>query len=60
MDTVGFRNYSHFFIFLPPFRFPTEIHLSLNRVSEENIVCVGPLNRSIGLEKDRWKAKEIW
>jgi hypothetical protein len=23
-------------------------------------LCVGPLNRSIGLEEDRWKAKRVW
>jgi hypothetical protein len=50
-----------FLHFMSPFYFPTEIHLSLNRVpKEKKIICAGHLNRSIGLEENRWKAKGVW
>jgi hypothetical protein len=34
--------------------------LSKQNSRREEIVCAGPLNRSIGLEEDRWKAKGVW
>jgi hypothetical protein len=43
--------------------FPTDpdFSLSLNTVPEEKKLSdAGPLNHSIGLEKDRWKAKGVW
>jgi hypothetical protein len=41
--------------------FPTNPSLSFNIVPEEKKLSdTGPLNYSIGLEEDRWKAEEIW
>jgi hypothetical protein len=41
--------------------FPTDPSLSFNIVPEEKKLSdAGPLNHSIGLEEDRWKAEEIW
>jgi hypothetical protein len=40
--------------------FPTDPDLSLNTVPEEKKLSdAGPLNHSIGLEEDRWKAKGV-
>jgi hypothetical protein len=40
--------------------FPTDSSLSFNIVSEEKKLSdAGPLNHSIGLEEDRWKAEGI-
>jgi hypothetical protein len=61
-DTVGFKTILITPHFLPPFRFQ-QIHLSLsfNIVPEEKKLSdAGPLNHSIGLEEDRWKAERIW
>jgi hypothetical protein len=41
--------------------FPTDPSLSFNIVPEEKkLYDAGPLNHSIGLEEDRWKAEGIW
>jgi hypothetical protein len=41
--------------------FPTYPSLSFNIVPEEKKLSdAGPLNHSIGLEEDRWKAEGIW
>jgi hypothetical protein len=34
--------------------------LSKQSSRREEIICVGLLNLSIGLEENRWKAKEVW
>jgi hypothetical protein len=34
--------------------------LSKQSFRREQTVCAGPLNRSIGLEEDRWKVKGVW
>jgi hypothetical protein len=57
-DTVGVGH-----LFISPlsgiFSFPTNPDLSLNTVPEEKKLSdAGPLNHSIGLEEDRWKANE--
>jgi hypothetical protein len=33
--------------------------LSKQSSRREEVVCAGPLNRSIGLEKEHWKGKEV-
>jgi hypothetical protein len=60
-DTVSFGHLS-FSHFLAPFHFQQiQISLSLNTVPEEKKLSdAGPLNHSIGLEEDRWKAKGVW
>jgi hypothetical protein len=41
--------------------FPTDPSLSFNIVPEEKKLSdAGPLNHSIGLEENRWKAEGIW
>jgi hypothetical protein len=56
LDSLSFPH------FLAPFHFQqTQISLSLNTVPEKKKLSdAGPLNHSIGLEEDRWKAKGVW
>ena len=60
-DTVGF---GHLFVFplSGTLSFSNRSRsLSLNTVPEEKKLSdAGPLNHSIGLEEDRWKAKGVW
>jgi hypothetical protein len=35
-------------------------YLSKQSSRREKTVCADPLNRSIGLEEDRWKVKGVW
>jgi hypothetical protein len=60
-DTVGFKNDSDFFPLSATLLFSNRsISLSLLTNSRrEETVDAGPLNHSIGLEEDRWKAKGI-
>jgi hypothetical protein len=36
-----------------------DLSLSKQSFRREETVCAGPLNHSIGLEEDRWKAKGV-
>jgi hypothetical protein len=62
-DTVGFekKNNSDHSPLSVTLSFPTDPSLSFNIVPEEKKLSdAGPLNHSIGLEEDRWKAEGIW
>jgi hypothetical protein len=61
-DTVGLKkNDSDHSPLSATLSFPTDPSLSFNIVPEEKKLSgAGPLNHSIGLEEDRWKAEGIW
>jgi hypothetical protein len=58
-DTVGFETIPIFSILCHPFVSNRDPSLSKQSSRREEIVRSGSLNRSIGLEEDRWKAKGV-
>jgi hypothetical protein len=60
-DTVGFETILIFSTSCHPFvSQQRSISLSKQSFKREETVGAGPLNRSIGLEEDRWKDKGVW